>query len=149
MKRAILVSFLVIFCFHSLKAQNEKKDPLIVINGKISILKIDQLDSKNIVTMNVIKYQDAKDSYGVLAENGVIYITTKDYKTAVNLSENYSDPLVLLDGTIYTSKIEAINTQDIESISVLKDKAANMLYGKAGDNGVILIKTKSKEPAEY
>lgn len=36
----------------------------------------------------------------------------------------------------------SINTQDIESIQVLKDASATALYGSRGANGVIIIKTK-------
>jgi TonB-linked SusC/RagA family outer membrane protein len=52
-------------------------------------------------------------------------------------------PLYVVDGTPYDGDIAAINTQDIESMTVLKDAAANSLYGSRGANGVILITTKS------
>ena len=39
--------------------------------------------------------------------------------------------------------MSSINPQDIESLSVLKDAAANSIYGARGANGVILITTKS------
>ena len=35
-----------------------------------------------------------------------------------------------------------INSQDVESMTVLKDAAANALYGARGANGVVLITTK-------
>jgi TonB-dependent SusC/RagA subfamily outer membrane receptor len=35
-----------------------------------------------------------------------------------------------------------INSQDVEAMTVLKDCAANALYGARGANGVILITTK-------
>lgn len=52
------------------------------------------------------------------------------------------DPLVIVDGTPYTGDINSLNTNDIESMSVLKDAASNALYGARGANGVILITTK-------
>jgi TonB-dependent SusC/RagA subfamily outer membrane receptor len=39
--------------------------------------------------------------------------------------------------------VQNINPNDIESISILKDKSAISLYGKEGEDGVILITTKS------
>ena len=51
-------------------------------------------------------------------------------------------PLVIVDGTPYTGDINSLNTNDIESMSVLKDAASNALYGARGANGVILITTK-------
>lgn len=53
-----------------------------------------------------------------------------------------NDPLYVVDGVPYDGDIASINTQDIESMTVLKDAAANSLYGARGANGVILITTK-------
>ena len=50
-------------------------------------------------------------------------------------------PLVLIDGM--EGNIDAINPQDIESISVLKDAASSVVYGSRAPFGVILITTKS------
>ena len=49
-------------------------------------------------------------------------------------------PLVLIDGM--EGDINAINPQDIENISVLKDAAASSIYGSRAPGGVILITTK-------
>ena len=51
-------------------------------------------------------------------------------------------PLYVVDGAPYEGTINAINPADIESITVLKDAAANAIYGARGANGVILITTK-------
>jgi TonB-dependent SusC/RagA subfamily outer membrane receptor len=53
---------------------------------------------------------------------------------------NNNDPLVLVDGIEYS--LSAINPNDIESISVLKDAASSAIYGSRAANGVILVKTK-------
>ncbi len=50
--------------------------------------------------------------------------------------------LVVVDGTEYNGDISALNPQDIESMSVLKDAASCALYGNRGANGVVLITTK-------
>ncbi|WP_321334730.1 TonB-dependent receptor [uncultured Bacteroides sp.] len=52
-------------------------------------------------------------------------------------------PLYVVDGVPYDSDISAINPQDIESMTVLKDASANAIYGARGANGVILITTKT------
>ncbi len=54
-----------------------------------------------------------------------------------------TSPLYVVDGVPYDGDISAINTQDIESMSVLKDAASAALYGARGANGVIMITTKS------
>ena len=53
-----------------------------------------------------------------------------------------NNPLYVVDGMIYEGNINSINQQDIETMTVLKDAAANALYGARGANGVILITTK-------
>ncbi|MCG8309793.1 MAG: TonB-dependent receptor [Cytophagales bacterium] len=49
-------------------------------------------------------------------------------------------PLILIDGM--EGNINAINPQDIDNISVLKDAAASSIYGSRAPFGVILITTK-------
>jgi TonB-dependent SusC/RagA subfamily outer membrane receptor len=132
----------MIFCFISLSAQVDKKDPLIVINGKISNIKLSSLEPSDIESLSVSKSQAAKDAYGILAENGVISIITKDYVKTDSQNDQPSKPLVFVDGEVFTSSLDSINIQEIESLSVMKDKSATALYGKVGENGVILITTK-------
>lgn len=59
-----------------------------------------------------------------------------------------NSPLVIVDGTPYSNDINTINTNDIESMTVLKDAASNALYGARGANGVILITTKRAKLGE-
>lgn len=49
-------------------------------------------------------------------------------------------PLILIDGV--ERDINNLNTQEIESFSILKDASATAVYGVRGANGVILITTK-------
>ena len=53
-----------------------------------------------------------------------------------------SSPLYVVDGAPYDGALNSINTNDIESISVLKDATSAALYGARGANGVIIITTK-------
>ncbi|MES2374203.1 MAG: TonB-dependent receptor plug domain-containing protein [Bacteroidota bacterium] len=57
---------------------------------------------------------------------------------------NQGQPIFVVDGTVFNSALDiaAINTQDIESISVLKDAASQTAYGSRGMFGVIVITTK-------
>lgn len=59
-----------------------------------------------------------------------------------------NDPLIIVDGAPYTSDINTLNTNDIESLTVLKDAASNALYGARGANGVIIITTKRAKLGE-
>lgn len=51
-------------------------------------------------------------------------------------------PLIIVDGVPYEGSLNSINNADIESMTVLKDAAANSLYGARGANGVVMITTK-------
>ncbi|MDQ1141690.1 SusC/RagA family TonB-linked outer membrane protein [Pedobacter agri] len=64
-----------------------------------------------------------------------------------------SEPLYIVDGipitsgdfsstTAPTSALADLNTNDIESIEVLKDASASAIYGARASNGVVLITTK-------
>ncbi len=61
-----------------------------------------------------------------------------------------NDPLVVIDGVPVDSKgvegmanpLTSINSNDIESFTVLKDASATAIYGSRASNGVIIITTK-------
>ena len=53
-----------------------------------------------------------------------------------------SAPLYVVDGAPYDGDLASINTNDIESITLLKDATSAALYGARGANGVIIITTK-------
>ncbi|MBO4571749.1 MAG: SusC/RagA family TonB-linked outer membrane protein [Bacteroidales bacterium] len=53
-----------------------------------------------------------------------------------------NDPLIVLDGMIYSGNLATIPSTDIEQITVLKDAASTALYGARAANGVIMITTK-------
>lgn len=73
-----------------------------------------------------------------------------------------NDPLIVIDGvpmlngnlsgdstgSSSLSALSAINSNDIESITVLKDAGATSVYGARGSNGVILITTKKGQSGE-
>ncbi|WP_261387344.1 TonB-dependent receptor [Chitinophaga pinensis] len=53
-----------------------------------------------------------------------------------------SDPLYVVDGVPFEGNISSLSTDDIESMSVLKDASASALYGARAANGVVMITTK-------
>lgn len=53
-----------------------------------------------------------------------------------------TEPLIVVDGMPFDGNLNLINSNDIESMTVLKDAASNALYGARGANGVIMITTK-------
>ena len=53
---------------------------------------------------------------------------------------SYKSPLILVDG--FERSISELSSEEIESVSVLKDAVAMSLYGGRGANGVVLVRTK-------
>ena len=56
-------------------------------------------------------------------------------------------PLIVIDG-VADASLENVDPGDIESITVLKDGAAEAIYGIRGSEGVILITTKKGKPGK-
>lgn len=57
---------------------------------------------------------------------------------------NGTDPLYVVDGMPVGTNINFLNSNDIESMEVLKDASAAAIYGTRASNGVILITTKKE-----
>ena len=53
-----------------------------------------------------------------------------------------SNPLIILDGAIYSGTISSINPEDIQSVDILKDGSAAAIYGASSAGGVIAVTTK-------
>jgi beta-lactamase regulating signal transducer with metallopeptidase domain len=71
------------------------------------------------------------------SENG----TSKFYSTQV------SNPLFVVDDKIVAQLVfENVDSENIESIFVLKNNVATEQYGERGKNGVVVIKTKKRHP---
>ncbi len=81
-------------------------------------------------------------SNGAINESPVINIRGMGSLNA----ENGGSPLILVDNVV-VSDISIVNSDDIESVSVLKDAASTSIYGARAAFGVILIKTKSGKRA--
>ena len=82
-----------------------------------------------------------------------VWISKDGTRTKINASENGNtyvytsqdkNPLYIVNGKeVDENYFKKINPDSIESMSVLKDKSATALYGERGQNGVILITTKT------
>lgn len=53
-----------------------------------------------------------------------------------------SNPLIVVDGFPISGSLATVNSNDIQSIEILKDAASAAIYGSRGANGVILVTTK-------
>lgn len=58
-------------------------------------------------------------------------------------AESTNAPMIIVDGAIFYGSIQEIQTNDIQSIDVMKDASSAAIYGSRAANGVIVITTKS------
>ncbi|MRI01160.1 SusC/RagA family TonB-linked outer membrane protein [Kriegella sp. EG-1] len=54
-----------------------------------------------------------------------------------------TQPMIVVDGSIYNGSLRDINPSDVQSIDILKDASSAAVYGSRASSGVILITTKS------
>ena len=59
-----------------------------------------------------------------------------------SINSTSSNPLLVVNGVIFTGNLEDIDANSIESVSVLKDATSLAAYGSKAANGVIMITTK-------
>jgi TonB-linked SusC/RagA family outer membrane protein len=117
----------------------QKKSSVIasITTAKAADLKV---PSSNLTTAfagrlsGVISYQRSGEPGADNADFFIRGVTTFGYK---------KDPLILIDGIESTSEdLSRVQTDDLESFSIMKDATATAMYGSRAANGVILIKTK-------
>ncbi|OJV37976.1 MAG: hypothetical protein BGO33_07995, partial [Bacteroidia bacterium 43-41] len=109
--------------------------------GSAAVVKKDQIEK--IQSTNVTKsLQGAVAGVQVLGGSGQPGASAAIRIRGIGSINASSAPLYVVDGAAFDGDINSIPTDDIESISVLKDAAAAALYGARGANGVIMITTK-------
>lgn len=64
------------------------------------------------------------------------------YIRGIGSANAATTPLYVVDGVPYAGALSSISSQDIVSMTVLKDAAAATLYGSRAANGVVMITTK-------
>lgn len=129
---------------------NKLKNSLIIVDEKrMKYEEFKTIDPNTIATMNFYKYTDNNSPYGEEGKKGVVIVTTKNKTTATKVIDEQANNklpnnvLYIVDGKkISKEEANKINPNDIETINVLKDKAAVAVYGEDGKNGVIVITTK-------
>jgi Ca-activated chloride channel family protein len=70
----------------------------------------------------------------------------------ISVSGISGSPLIVIDGAYYNGTTVSMSSDEVESLTILKDGNATSVYGSKGVNGVIVIKTKNgkgySEPKE-
>ena len=114
------------------------------LTGAVSTVDVAKtLESKSVTNLGKA-LQGAVPGLTVININGDIdaepTITIRGIGTLSN--SGTSTPLYIVDG-VPIDNISYLNTQDIESISVLKDAASSSIYGTRAAFGVVMITTKA------
>lgn len=134
-----------------LKANTEVLDEVIVtaygtttkgaFTGSASVLKAEKLEARQVSNLsNALAGTVA--GVQVLNDNGQPGTSSKIRIRGVGSINAGMDPLYVVDGIPFDGDLSSINTQDIESMTVLKDAASTALYGARGANGIIMVTTK-------
>jgi TonB-linked SusC/RagA family outer membrane protein len=73
---------------------------------------------------------------------GLIVFNSTEFMEAPSITLRGETPLLVLDGVPTNLTLADINSDDIESIDVLKGATASALYGSRGGSGAIMVTTK-------
>lgn len=110
------------------------------LTGAISVVDDKQLtgrSSHNMVNM----LQGMVPGLNVTTQSGNPGSTGKmNIRGFTSINNSDASPIVLIDGAI--GDLEDVNSNDVESISVIKDASAAAVYGARAAYGVILVTTK-------
>lgn len=116
-------------------------NPLGALQGRMAGVYIEQASGTPGAAFNIqIRGRNSLRNDGnepLYIVDGVPFSTEKTFSN--NVQGGFSRPE---DGVSPVSPLASINTNDIESIEVLKDADATAIYGSRGANGVVLITTK-------
>lgn len=115
------------------------------LTGAVSVVKIS--DVENVNSSNIMQSLKGRvagmqvSSSG--APDGGATIRIRGIGTLGN-----NDPLYIIDGVPSKRSMNELNSNDIESIQVLKDASSASIYGSRAANGVIIITTKKGKAGE-
>ena len=144
---------------------NPNDKPIYIIDGQVQgdDFDINCLNPNFIGKVVVWTPENAEKEFGEKGKNGVVEITAKEPVTidstvdgSVKVQYIGADgtlegsevpqPLYVIDGQVMPEdyNLNAINSEDIESISVLKDGKQTEVYGERAKDGVVSITLKKK-----
>ena len=109
--------------------------------GSASVMKADKIEKRQVSNItNALA--GAVAGVQIQSSNGQPGEDAKVRIRGVGSINAGTEPLYVVDGMPFDGDLSSLNTQDIESMTVLKDAASTALYGARGANGIIMITTK-------
>ena len=121
-----------------IKFKGDGPPPIYVVDGYIiSADEAEKIDPESIESITILKDKSTTEKYGEKGKDGVIEITSKGKSAKM---------LVIINGAVNEKEgMSKINTEDIKSMTVLKDEDAVKKYGDKGKNGAIEVITFKKD----
>ena len=111
------------------------------LSGAVDAISSEALEDRPIINAGQ-GLQGVIPNLNITISNGAAN-STPSFNIRGETSLNGGDPLILVDNIPTTSgELSRLNTNDIESVSVLKDAASAAIYGARAAFGVILVTTK-------
>lgn len=110
------------------------------LTGAVSV--VSTADMKTLPDTDPLKSLQGKVAGMTITTTGSPSGTATVRIRGVGSFNSSQDPLYIVDGVPMTTSLNTLNTNDIESMQVLKDAASASIYGSRAANGVIIITTK-------
>ncbi len=115
--------------------------------GSVDVMKMDDSPVANLGLNNISDMLRGRLSGVIMGSESTtvgsnVSITVRGRRS---LGSTSSSPLVVVNGVIFTGNLEDIDSNSIETISVLKDATSLAAYGSKAANGVIMITLKKGE----
>lgn len=140
-----------------MKSDSEMLDEVMVVaygtakksafTGSASVVKADKLEKRQVSNItNALS--GSVSGVQTTSSNGQPGTSATVRIRGIGSMASSSSPLYVVDGIPFDGDISSLNSQDIETMTVLKDAAAAALYGARGANGVILVTTKKGKTGE-
>ncbi len=112
------------------------------ITGSVGTISADQIEQIPVASFDAM-LQGQVAGMQVISNSGAPGSSSSIRIRGVSSLNAGTQPLYIMDGVQITAgDFSALNPNDIENISVLKDASATSIYGSKGANGVIIITTK-------
>ena len=137
------------------RMSDESRQMLEVVVVGYGVKKKDQISqSQSVITADELKLQTPTTSLGnmmqgrasgvfVQSRNGQPGSIAEINVRGISGFSGNSEPTYVVDGIYLTARqFAAVNPNDVESMSILKDAAAVAQYGSRGANGVVVVTTK-------
>ena len=167
--KAVTVKYTVLLSFKLMEdvkaeASDKKNDEIIVNTDHEDVLTVvdgqevtpellGALNPDRIQSVSVLKRPSLVAQYTTdKSKKAVMLVTLKKEESkalagtvfTIRVSDNASKAQVVIDGVMVDeAKLKSLSPDQIESINILKPEEANIFYGGAGKDGVIVVRTKA------